>query len=959
MSTKITQPKAGGNVGNLKSKSTPTSPTPASSSKKRNSEPDITQPNKSTNKQKQNTNKKMKKQTTTTTNNHQQHHSLSHDNILKCVIDTYIMPLVGDQDKIPHFLDIQSYLPNIIVLLHQNQCLKLTLNSTEPSSEKLKTKWVEILNFMLKSNNIDSVWMGVHLLCETIRVCDYDMMVQKSEQWITLLCNLAEQQKKQLNSQTKRDKNDVLISFKEYGSITLAVSLLVEKASHWADLKRSLTTNSAMSPIVSIILQSLESHLGYPTQSKIDSLVAISSLITSVGTAIKPYLNKIETQCYPLLFSLDKSIQEAASSVISNLPNCVGINSTDLYWDVTVQKILVELNRIIDQIYNGLEDHDDLDSDGKPVKLPTRSINLPNSNKLINLGDDQIVNMLKNLSNVKFPEPPKDTHQQSSFILRGFHGLCLCLMKILSSPTIAPSPVPLDEIIKLLCRILNGNINHLNFSHLLMSYSLSQVIYSLSQLHLQSFILLSQCLKVFKKSLLVHCKTISSLLLRPLRSLNYSLMSPIIHSQIYTTVTDAIEAFGPSCCESLVIPLIPILLRDIQPYIPEEISATTTTTTAAGSNTTANGTTAGSSLAKSKSQKDLIMVQDFTSITIKQNGLKTLSCILLYCGSYLLSSPNIGSGFEQQQQQQQQQQQSNLRLEIDQLIITLLLQCQSLSSNKKNSSTYLNSSFHCWRYRLRLYECLINSVLKPVPYVPPVLPYAIRILTVGMNTDYYPKVRNLCSKGVSLCESLIHPQSPSLVSNTNIYSRSFNFSSNNNNNNNNSNNNNTSLYQSNEYTNSHFESEDEHDDDEDVQDESESEEGQDEIDQETNFNQIKDSDQESDENGDDGDDDKLDISFNSIDNDEQEDDEKPTSTTKSKSMKSNLFDFGTISKTNQKNDQDEEEEDEELDEQEGKEEEVNDKSTKTNIATKNNQDGENDDDDDDDLPDIVDDPPSD
>ncbi|EGC30258.1 hypothetical protein DICPUDRAFT_50833 [Dictyostelium purpureum] len=748
---------------------------------------------------KQNTNK----------NNNNSGNTLSHENILKSIIDSYIVPLTNGENN-RGFFDVKTYLPNVIVLLHQNQCLKKCLDSSVKLSAegvKLRERWMEILNYLLKPSN-SNLWVGIHLLCETIRVCDYDIMISKLDQWLALLTQLVEGQKKSIQqkqngasnklaykSGSKKEENN--ITFKEYGSIIIVLSLLVEKATKWNDLKRTITNNTVMSPIVHLILTSLDKDLGYPDECKVDSLVAITSLIQSASTALKPYLNKIETLVYPLLFNNNKSIQESASSVIAHLPQCVGINSTEFYWDVSVQKILKEMNDIIDNVFTFLEDDDKQNGGGNKTHVDSpkvasganssRQINLPSTSKLINIGDDAN-SMLKSLVNVKFPEAPKEPHLQTSFYIKAFFGLSHCLLRIFSTSSATASPVPIDEVIKLICRILNPNLNHLTFSNLIMSFSISQMIYIIQQLHLQAFIILSGILKIFRKSLLVHCKTISALLLRPLKSLNYSLMSPIIHAQIYSTISDAVESFGASSSESLAVPVLKILLRDILPYIPESISQTASTTAVSnGKQQSANSTTASSSVIQQNIRNTInqtignvdTTLQDFNSLTIKQNSLTALSSILLHCGSYLQQQQQQGysssNAFEEEQSTNINNTNKNiLRFEIDQLLVSLLLECQSLASVKKNSITYLNSSYNCWRYRSKLYECLIHCVLKPVSNTPPVLPYAMRIFTNGMNTDHYPRVRTICCKGLSVCESIIHPQTPSLSTTQSVHSLSMN-----------------------------------------------------------------------------------------------------------------------------------------------------------------------------------------
>eukprot|EP01132_Coremiostelium_polycephalum_P005717 gene5717-7112_t len=886
--------------------------------------------------------------TTTTNTNTKSNNLLPYEKLLKSVIDSYISPSI---DSINHsrdtFLETKTLLPNIILLLHQNQCLKQCLAS---SNSKIKDKWLEVLNLLLKqpssatvqqqhhhqhsSSESDLLWIGIHLLCETIRVCDYDLLVLKMDSWISTLSSLVTQHKKFLQQQDQQQKS---ISFKEYGSIIITISILIEKSSKWNDLRRSITSQSVMSQLTTVILTSLDPSLGFPVECKIDSLVAISSLIDTVSTALKPYLGKIESYCYPLLYHCHKSIQESASSVIAKLHQCVGINTTDLYWDIVIQKILTQMNLIVDQLYEGLEE-DEQDENGRKIdRTEIRKIVLPGSNKLNNLGDDQVMSMLKHLSNVPFPSPPSTStkdqsalhYQRGSFHLKGFQGLSHCLIKLLSTHTITPCPIPLDEIIKLLCRILNVNTQHLHSLSIANNFSISQMMCFISTLHELSFTILSNMLKV------------------PLRS--RLTLSPQLHTEVYKTIKDVIESFGSSCYESLAIPLVPLILNDIQPYIPEqENSANTIISSATSSNTSCKNINYSKRLAVSASVEaalnkqtivatignvDPTLIQDYSSISIKSAALKALESMLLHC---------------------------------DQLLVSLLLECHSLSTIKKGTTYYTNSSYYCWEYRRGLYKCLLNCVLKPISTLPPILPYAIRLFTIGMNTDYHPKVRSICAKGVSICESLIHPQSPGLVSSTTDVFASLDI------------NNNSFKKLRNQYL---------------VQQQNESsplfQASEDEDDVLFNLNHhknhislngsgnvIEEEDEDEDEDDDDEEDEKLDISFNGDELMEDDEDEEEVSTTtkitstttkssqqqpkttttttttkssatstttnsKNQVMKTSLFDSSLLKVSEVSNDK--------------KSKKVINEPPKSLASKVNNVDDE----DDDDLPDIIDDPPSD
>ncbi|KYQ91105.1 hypothetical protein DLAC_08011 [Tieghemostelium lacteum] len=691
---------------------------------------------------KSNNNKKNTSRVTKVTSNNGSKNTEEniYDKLIQSVIDTYIVPI---QNGDINTLNEKSIVPSIVNLLHQSESLKHFLNDTMSLSTPVKVKWFECIQQLLRPQSENEILqsIGIQLLCETIRVCNYNILSQKVDQWINALSSVIEAQKKLIS------KKQVLEStkFRDYSLCIVTLSLLIEKSCKFNDLKRTLNTN-LLASLVTLVLTSLEEANGYPLDCKIDSMVAITVFIDSLSTTMKPFLVKIETLCYPYLYSSEKQLQDASASVIAKLSQCVGINSTDFYWDVVVQKITLELYNIVDKLYMGLEDLDE----AKKYKLSSRSIQLPSSNKLINLGEEQIMNMLKQTSNVVVSGNLKTTDSQVlvNHLLNGFQGCSNCLVKILSTPTLVPCPIPIDEILTVLCRVLNVS-NQLNsISHSTSEFSLSQILILTNRLHLQSYIVLQQFIKIFKKQLLPHIKTISELLQRPIRN---SHDNNLVMTEVYQCIQTAIESFGSTCNESIASPLIPFLLHNIKPDIPNESNSNSAINV--GNNSTQN-------LIPTLDFTDPTKLQDEETINHKTQSLQLLSTILLYCGNYLVSN-TTSSGHSSGGSST-----SVIRLEIDQVLLKLSFESQTLFNMKKNNTVYQNSSYSSWRYRYYLYESLMNSLLKPVQDLPPLLPYALRIFTTGLNQDLNIHVKTLCCQALSICQSLIHPQNPSLLSPT-------------------------------------------------------------------------------------------------------------------------------------------------------------------------------------------------
>ncbi|GAM21069.1 hypothetical protein SAMD00019534_042440 [Acytostelium subglobosum LB1] len=664
------------------------------------------------------------------------------DNIqlLKSILDTYMTAVnVNVNNANNNNIDIQQ----IVSLLHHNQCLQMVL--ADRAQTKFTTQWCAAVLAMLRPSS-PQLPLGLRLMAETIRVCDYDTMVANADKWSKVLVSIVPTGK----------VNEVALQPADYSSLVATLALLVEKSALWNDLKRSIVTNTTLAPIVSAVCSSLQpdSTIQYGLQAQVDSLIALNTLVLSLSSAIRPHLNKIETLVYPLLVSRELSLQESASTVIANLPSTVNLLASDLYWDVTVQRLVVEMHAHASAIYIGIEDDETSKTD-----FPLAVV-MPSSSKLNSSGEDAIMNQLSHVANITINTPSTLVDCQSR--ANSFHGLAKCLVRLMTTQTQSACSVPVDVIIKLLCRVLNIGFYNIRSRKDHSDIPLCQLLSVTVQLHQQCLAILSSMLQSFRRALLPYAKTISSLLLRPLR-MRETYSNATIQLQVYSTIRVAIESLGAACADSLATPSVAFLLRDVQPFVPQEISITAAT---AVSGKKKNKQTTAPMAQQSVDEPtnntignvDANHLHDTSSLDIKVAAGKALQSLLLHCGSQLATSRATGASLQASSGPQA------MRTEIDQQLLSLILQCHSLVASKKNTATYIGSSFASWQYRQVLYACLISAVLRPIPSVPAVLPYALRLLTVGCNTDDHPKVRSECSKGAAVCQALIHPQCPSLQS---------------------------------------------------------------------------------------------------------------------------------------------------------------------------------------------------
>ncbi|EFA77939.1 hypothetical protein PPL_08584 [Heterostelium album PN500] len=622
--------------------------------------------------------------------------------LLRSIMDSYLSD--GANSEL-----ITTYIPDIVALLHQQDCLESII--ADHSQDKLIQQWVTRVSTMVKVGH-GRLTLALYLLLETIRVCDYDLMLQHTDQWIRILTGLSTPSTNNNNNKS----SDSTLNSRDYITSIMALSLLVEKASKWNDLRRAIVVNATLQQIFTTITLSLSSQQQTQQsfdnqQSKISSLIALKTLFVSLTSSMRPYLARTESIAYPLLLKPDPKIQECAASLIGSLSLSVSLASSDLYWDVAVQRLIIELHHHVSIFYQGVEENSKQQQQSEDYP---KTVVMPASNK-IGAGEDAILTQLNHLANVELPKLPNSAnnlfHTQQR--LQAFNGLINCLISILTSTTQSACSIPIDPIIKLICRILNTGFTQIRSRLEYSDIVYAQLVAVIGHLHQYSYQLISVMSQCFRKALLPYSKTISSLLLRPLR-MRESYSNSQIQLQVYQCILDVIESLGSSCTD------------------------------------TSNTSTIDN--------VDSTHLHNPIANEIRTIALQVASKVLLYCGSCLsiLSSSNNNSNNNSNSNNG-----NILRFELDQTVLSLLLKCQQLQQTKRQSAVYQDSSYSDYKYRAALYSCLSASVLRPIGSLPPVLPYALRLLTIGMN-DEHPKVRSKCSKGLAISQSLIHPQVPNL-----------------------------------------------------------------------------------------------------------------------------------------------------------------------------------------------------
>ncbi|CAG8507292.1 5737_t:CDS:2 [Funneliformis mosseae] len=126
-----------------------------------------------------------------------------------------------------------------------------------------------------------------------------------------------------------------------------------------------------------------------------------------------------------------------------------------------------------------------------------------------------------------------------------------------------------------------------------------------------------------------------------------------------------------------------------------------------------------------------------TNVDVQYASLEVLKSLLKTCGS---SMP------------------SNIKSSLDNILLLRIL-----SQNNTNSSNNSEDNVN-----MKLYECLLHSVISPSEYQPTVLPYALKIFTAGLNSRSN-QLRSFCSHALSICDLIFHSRLPPLERSSQSY----------------------------------------------------------------------------------------------------------------------------------------------------------------------------------------------
>ncbi|RUS18866.1 hypothetical protein BC937DRAFT_88252, partial [Endogone sp. FLAS-F59071] len=297
------------------------------------------------------------------------------------------------------------------------------------------------------------------------------------------------------------------------------------------------------------------------------------------------------------------------------------------------------------------------------------------------------------------------------------------ICSMLSTSTLLPVQLPINHIINLLCRIYNVYEGSLMAQHKDRNEYLC-LLSGLPMLHLTANKVFASLLHCANDHLIRYLRLLSNILLR-LLSQNHDRRA--VRSSTYHVVAICLEKFGIGMIDIMCTPLLNALLEDIR--IPERKAAVI-------------AANLGASSGKKSSKKRKAEITNSDALSASTNFVESPALELQLAAFEVLRLLLAAGGHSISLLH---------RYSIDNLLVSrLLLLSQSMPSS--------DDQYHLL-IKLKLYECLLASVLAPSETQANVLTYALQLFSAGQN-EQSGQIRSLCSQALTICDLILHSRMP-------------------------------------------------------------------------------------------------------------------------------------------------------------------------------------------------------
>ncbi|KAK2852112.1 hypothetical protein Q5P01_008388 [Channa striata] len=518
-----------------------------------------------------------------------------------------------------------------------------------------------------------------------------------------------------------RSLQQVIQSQAPVQTIQLAVHILkdlLQYSSQLAELAREVGLNS--------ILGFLTSLLALKAECEMVAMEGMMACMTYYPRACGSLRDKLGAYFLSKMDSTNKKTQEMACQCYGRLPCLGGLLERGVSagrtegWTNHIHCLVASANSLLAQIYNSSETDGTVQYEGPGVDLA-------------------------------FPHLDQSDPLLLLQLQHRYTAVCLALKHTLRVDPASAVRLPVRPVINLVCRALAVNLKSINLTG-----DGSVRILILPIIHINTLEVLSALITVVQSGMVQYAAVLQRLFSQTLSawtpphetSLGQQRAYSSVRVSVYRTLELWVQVAGASASILEGSPghselLFSHLLGDITPgaesvKLRAGLSADVVPGGKPGPRRTKPLVIADAVAPSLQRKGDLLANQD-TCLS----ALRALRQIILTSGTLLKDD-------------------IHKRLHDVVLPLCVRLQQQQTSSNTACESGGISGQYSSALSRRELYRLLLALVLVPSPFWPPPLTCAVSILSNG-RTDHTLKVSAFCTEALTICNSLLHPRTPSIA----------------------------------------------------------------------------------------------------------------------------------------------------------------------------------------------------
>lgn len=508
------------------------------------------------------------------------------------------------------------------------------------------------------------------------------------------------------------------------GKSFVAAAFIIQKGTNWPDIRRDVLKDAIFSTFLNSLLKAVEERSNATTEL-IYSLTMLLKMINH--SKLKSLFENIVKLCFNLMFKL--SFNENYMKLIQEVIVCLSLTpTTENGYEYIMNQLILGMHALLNRIYIGFEEDNKQFLD---IDLNKSKFLLVDAWKLDNLQQEYNINTNVYLNRLKI--------------------LVQSIILLLGTGYNFVVPFAFDKLLNLVRHLCLLDGSQLKPTKEL-SLSTPELIMVIPQLHILGYKLMESFLINLKNSIypyISHFEKFITLEFNMSRnSLCFAMGTEDVKIAQYKLLRKMISTFKagiyPQIKNILKFTLDELKLKDDTEYSTitskssntiELISDQDTTKKRSHSSTQINPETLGTNY-----ENEWMKIRPIESDAIRIQCYKTIEALFYH----------IGGVIDETQ-----------RKTIDTLLLFQFITMNRFRSTPMWSKTIYPLAFSNHKIRLLMYKVMTASILTSGKKQSTILPYAIRFFNTGIN-DYAQQVSEYCTKGILICNSIIHPKVPLL-----------------------------------------------------------------------------------------------------------------------------------------------------------------------------------------------------